>query len=102
MESRIIEKSFNVNGQLYDLILTKADSIFTIHVKDTDGRLHFHEQEIAEQMGVQMPGIDHLIAFISAYYTSGLNIRRSRDFQIKLLVEGCPQLFRMESFQVSA
>lgn len=94
-EIRIIERSFNVNGHYHDLVFSKEGAIFTISVKNTNGRLCFHEQEVAEQMNVRNPTLDHLIEFLQVYYTTGLNLKRSRDFQIKLLVEGCPQLFAM-------
>lgn len=101
-EIRILERSFNVNGHYHDLVLSKEGAIFTISVKDTNGRLYFHEQEVAEQMNVGNPNLDHLIGFLQLYYTSGLNLKRNRDFQIKLLMEACPQLLSLEKLSLFA
>lgn len=90
---RILEKSFLINNQYYDLIFKKSDEVFSVLVKDTSGKIHFHQQEIAEQLGIKSPTLDHFLDFIYFIYASGLNLKRTRDFQIKLLVEGCPQLF---------
>lgn len=91
--NRVIENAFNVNDQYYDLILMKSGEVFSVLVKNTPGKIHFHEQEIAEQFGIQSPTLDHLLEFIYTLYSSGLNLKRTRDYQIKLLVEGSLQLF---------
>lgn len=55
IEIRNLEKDFYVNDQVYDLILKRSGEIFSVLVKDTSGKIIFHEQEIAEQLGINKP-----------------------------------------------
>lgn len=90
---RIFKNAFSLHDEFHDLVLEKSGEVFSISVKGTKGVIHFHEQEIAEQLNILSPGPDHLTEFIYVIYTGGLNLKRARDYQIKLLVEGCPHIF---------